>query len=247
MEVIEKSEAFVRDGDDIVFNHTKVILWRKRDGQYFYSRIPKRMDLDLCLDDLVLNKIPVEDIWPVANPKFTRAPRPLPPNTYIKRPSLLEYGDTPASCKPRDQVLNEVEVCEILMNSPHPNIGQYLGCIAEGDRITGLCFTQYEMTLSEMRERGIPFDRDGCLRRIECGVRHLHKLGLVHNDLNPRNIMMEANNPVIIDFDSCKRQGQELGLKGGTDGWALEGVTHAEHNNDFYGLAKIREFLIEDA
>jgi serine/threonine protein kinase len=247
MEVIEKSEAFAPDGNDIVFHHTKVILRSKGDGQYFYSRTPKRIPSStVTFDDLDLNKIPTEDIWPVVNPTFTRAPQPLPPDSYIKRPSLLEYGDSPASCKINDQILNEVDVCEILMNNPHPNIGQYLGCIVEGDRITGLCFTMYEMTLFEKQRRSLPFDRAACLRGIKCGVRHLHKLGLVHNDLNPRNIMMKADNPVIIDFDSCRRQGQELGLKGGTKGWALEGVTHAEYDNDLYGLDKIREFLMQE-
>jgi serine/threonine protein kinase len=129
------------------------------------------------------------------------------------------------------------------MSNPHPNIAQYLGCIVKGDRITGLCFSRYEMTLSEKRRRGIPLDRDGCLRAIENGIGHLHKLRLVHNDLNPSNIMMKADNPVIIDFDSCKRQGQELGLKGGTNGWAREGITHAEYENDFYSLSNIREFF----
>jgi serine/threonine protein kinase len=38
----------------------------------------------------------------------------------------------------------------------------------------------------------------------------MHDLGLVHSDLNPSNIM-DGNNPIIIDFDSCKPEGQKLG------------------------------------
>jgi serine/threonine protein kinase len=219
----------------------------KETANIFYSRTPKRIPSStVALDDLDLNKIPAEDIWPVINPTFTRAPQPLPPDSYIKRPSLLEYRYSPASCKINDQILNEVDVYEILINNPYPNIGQYLGCIIEGDRITGLCFTMYEITLFEKQRRGLPFNRAAYLRGINCGVRYLHKLGLVHNDLNPRNIMMKADNPVIIDFDSCRRQGQELGLKGGTNGWAPEGVTHAEYDNDLYGPDKIREFLMHE-
>jgi hypothetical protein len=40
-------------------------------------------------------------------------------------------------------------------------------------------------------------------------------------------------------------EGQELGQKGGTFGWAEEGITHATRGNDFYGISKIREFLMK--
>jgi serine/threonine protein kinase len=73
----------------------------------------------------------------------------------------------------------------------------------------------------------------------------MHKLGLVHNDLNPSNIMMDGDNPVIIDFDSCKREGDELGSKAGTDGWTLDGQDHAMRENDLYSLSKIRAALMK--
>lgn len=59
-----------------------------------------------------------------------------------------------------------------------------------------------------------PFDKDLCLQGIESGIRHMHSLGLVHNDINPSNIMIDsADRPVIIDFDSCKQEGEKLGVK----------------------------------
>jgi tRNA A-37 threonylcarbamoyl transferase component Bud32 len=58
---------------------------------------------------------------------------------------------------------------------------------------------------------------------IEASVHHMHKLELVHSDLNPSNLMVDGDNPVIIDFDSCKREGDELGSEAGTDGWTLDG------------------------
>lgn len=74
----------------------------------------------------------------------------------------------------------------------------------------------------------------------------MHALGLIHNDLNPSNIMMNGDSPVIIDFDSCKREGEKLGLKLGTFGWAMEGVDYATPQNDYFGLSKIREALVEE-
>ena len=74
----------------------------------------------------------------------------------------------------------------------------------------------------------------------------MHALGLIHNDLNPSNIMINGDSPVTIDFDSCKREGEKLGLKLGTFGWAMEGVDYATPQNDYFGLSKIREALVEE-
>jgi serine/threonine protein kinase len=92
-----------------------------------------------------------------------------------------------------------------------------------------------------MREAAT-FDKSLCLRGIEDGVRHMHSLGLVHNDLNLSNIMMDGNRPVVINFDSCKREGDVLGLKGGTFDWQVEGTVYAMRENDYFSLSKICEF-----
>ncbi|KAG6245556.1 hypothetical protein E4U23_005282 [Claviceps purpurea] len=61
------------------------------------------------------------------------------------------------------------------------------------------------MTLRERlrMNESTSFDKDLCLEGIERDVRHLHSLGIVHNDISPANIMFdELDRPVIIDFDS---------------------------------------------
>lgn len=248
MEVIEAGEVFVEKDDDFEFSHTEVILRRTDGAQYFYARSPGRMQSDSITPEELAGLEPImipTDLWPLFNPKFVQAPQPLPENSYIKRPSLLGSGNNPAGQHLSEQVLNEVEVCEILAKHPHSNVAQYLGCLVEGDRVTGLCFARYHMTLTDRVKSGAPFDREACLRGIEDGIDHLHGLGLVHNDVNPRNIMVDSDgsNPVIIDFDSCRPEGQELGCKAGTPDWAAEGITHANRENDLYGLSKIKEFL----
>lgn len=245
MEICEKGEVFIEENGDWAFDHTNVILRGPYD-EYFYAKTDQRIFRSPKVDihGLDIIRIPADHIWPVADPKFTRAPDPLPADSYYKRASLLNYGNTPNNIDYSHQILTEVEACEILKMYPHPNIAQYLGCVVKGGRIIGLGFSKYTVTLSQMLEDGTPFDRSHCLRGIEAGLTHMHKLGLVHNDLNPSNIMMDGGDFVIIDFDSCQREGEKLVLKEGSDEWTLDGENYARRDNDLYSLSKIRIALM---
>ncbi|KAJ7130614.1 hypothetical protein C8R44DRAFT_775883, partial [Mycena epipterygia] len=67
---------------------------------------------------------------------------------------------------------------------------------------------------------------DKVIAGIRLGLEHIHSLGYVHNDLNPRNIVLdkEFKVPIIIDFDSCYKIGESLkGKKAGTVDWEYEG------------------------
>lgn len=55
---------------------------------------------------------------------------------------------------------------------------------------------------------------------------------------------MDGLNPRIGDFDSCHAEGSELGVKAGTVGWFNDEFTVATQDVDWYGFAKIREFLL---
>ncbi|KAJ5578410.1 serine/threonine kinase [Penicillium hispanicum] len=158
MEICEQSEAFVEEDGDLVFDHTKLIL--RRDNEYFYTRANWRLSSPSAVDisQLKISQIPVENVWPPMDPCFTRAPDPLPPNSYVKQPSLLYYGDTPASLEPGRQILAEVEVCEVLRRHPYPNIAQYRGCLTKSGRVMGLCFHKYPTTLSQKLKETTPFD-----------------------------------------------------------------------------------------
>ena len=163
----------------------------------------------------------------------------------MKRPNLLYYDSPKDSTELSSLLLHEAEVCEILRASPHQNIAQYLGCIVKNDKITGLCFVKYGMNLFDrVTEDSRPFNTNLVLKGIQAGIRHLHSLGLIHCDINPANIVMgRGDTPVIVDFDSCQRNGEKLGFKRGTLDWTREDFGYARPENDKYGLSKIRDFL----
>ena len=241
MEVCERSQMFVEEHGDLVFSHSKFIL--REGNQYYYAITSHRYPLDSKVDLHELNPVPIpaSQIWPSFPTQFGRAPEPLPQDCFVKRPSLLDYGYTEASNGDVGSLLlHEAEVCEILRAS------QYLGCLVENDKIMGLCFVKYGMNLKEMvRKDSRPFDADLILRGIQEGIQHLHSLGLIHCDINPTNIVMDGDAPVIVDFDSCQRNGEKLGIKGGTLDWTREDFEFARPENDEYGLSKIRDFLLQ--
>lgn len=77
------------------------------------------------------------------------------------------------------------------------------------------------------------------------GMQHLHSLGWIHNDINPKNIMLdEDDTTIIIDFDSCCGM-NEKGPTCGTHMWTDEtyDADCAKLENDYCGLRKIRQWI----
>jgi serine/threonine protein kinase len=78
-------------------------------------------------------------------------------------------------------------------------------------------------------------------------IRHLHSLGLVHNDLNPSNIMFdELDEPVIIDFGSCRRIGESLDTTGAgqTDAWHDPANDVVLEKNDSDAFEELKSWLV---
>ena len=243
MEVLECNEMFEEADGDLSFSHTKVIV--RQSAQYFYAttRGRYRNTSDIDPQTLNLSPIPSSKIWPEYSTQFTRIPTSLLQNCYIKRPSLIYYGDIIASSEQASLLVQEAKICETLKGSPHPNIARYLGCLVEDNKITGLCFVRYGDTLSKIIKRSHIIDRNSCLANIRRGIEHLHQLGIIHCDINPNNIFTDGDSFVIGDFDSCTLEGEKLGLKAGTHGWTDPTFAVAMPQNDWYGLAKIEAYL----
>nr|AAY23171.1 putative serine/threonine-protein kinase [Penicillium chrysogenum] len=130
-------------------------------------------------------------------------------------PSLLAYADGNLD----KQITREIRTCETLRKNPHPNIAAYYGYTESCGRVSGLCFKRYPSTLLEAvnpRRLGkaafLSSARDlvrenmkTSLDGILAAIKHLHSLGIVHNDINPANIMLDEDGTfILIDFDSCR-------------------------------------------
>lgn len=261
LEVLEIKEAYEEEGGEYKFIGTLVVY---RDGGDVYHAISQARGTarpELIIE-LVTSKTPI----PTAayRPRFqstiTRAPDPLPRDTYVKRPSLVSYDRVHKSALPNsiaDGLLVEAQVYELLRRNSHPNIARYLGCRTLGDDIDGLCFPRYGTTLMQavnprsFMKRQLSATRQGLglgdyshmLDGIESGLKHIHSLGLVHNDVNPSNIMRDGDDWVLIDFGSCRRVGERLDDVGRTYEWYDEAVKESFPTNDLDALREIRTWL----
>ncbi|SJL14763.1 uncharacterized protein ARMOST_18231 [Armillaria ostoyae] len=145
-------------------------------------------------------------------------------------------------------MIQEARVGEILMNHPHRNVAQYYGYVEKDGLMAGLCFKRYGQALDDAVEKGVILrsDIESSLDQVKKGIEHIHGLGLVHNDINPSRIMLDADGTlVIIDFDSCRNPGESmLDGKCGTFPFSNEKTT-STFENDFYGIEKIREWMEE--
>ncbi|KAK1977354.1 serine/threonine-protein kinase [Colletotrichum cereale] len=259
VEILDTTEAFEEDAGEYKFASTLVVY---RDGKDIYHAVSKARGLvvsELSIDQLTNKiRIPTTAYSPAFPPTYTQAPDPLPPNTYVKKPSLLSYDRIHKGALPNDiadNVLNEVQVCELLERNPHPNIARYLGCQVLDGRIIGICFQRYEKTLMEafnpqslMKSKFISTRQglgnyDQQLDAVEAGLGHLHSLGLVHNDLHPSNIVIDRDTWVIIDFGSCRYTGASLDGVGRTYEWYDEAVQTSLPQNDLDALREIRKWL----
>jgi serine/threonine protein kinase len=156
------------------------------------------------------------------------------------------------------EVLQEVQVCEILRLQPHPNIAKYMGCEVHDNKISGLCCKQYRESLQKLLNPGQlnkrAFARSVCLDAKWCssiiegikkGLKHLHALGFVHNDLTPSDVMLDERDiAIIIHFGSCRRRGESLTGIGRTYELYDDEVKIASPSNDLDALAEMEAWML---
>ncbi|KAL2128420.1 hypothetical protein VTI74DRAFT_9206 [Chaetomium olivicolor] len=263
IDVLEMNEAFEEVDGSFMFTGTLIVYKTGGDLHHAVSEAryssPSEVKLEHLNNDVL---IPVSAYSPLFPSSFTRAPDPPPQNCYIKKPRLISYDRIRQGSQPNhiaESVLLEAAACEFLKQHPHPNIATYLGCQVSDGRITGLCFVGYHRTLmQEVNPGGLmkrtfrsnsqrSKDYSSVLAGIESGIKHLHALGLVHNDINPSNIMLNGDGAVIIDFGSCRWVGESLEGAGRTYEWYDEQVKTASPQNDLDALEEIRIWLGDDS
>ena len=214
------------------------VIW-KENGKLYRAIQPTE---DYSLEDLAASElIPFEHLYPRWDNALTEVPQPLPEDCYVKTPNLIQYSSDSPDLLPRT-FLHEIRLYEQFAANPHPNICAYYGCIREGDFITGIALRHYPTELFDLVVSDARLDRRHILTEVKSGLLYLHSQGYVHNDLNPRNVMLDDDGAVVlIDFGFTGKEGTRKGSVG-TPGW----FRSSEINNkgdDYFALGLLARFL----
>lgn len=253
MDILEFAECFPDNAGEPIFT---IVIYQEND-QIFAARTSDR-----CTRITEIRPERLENIVPI--PKSAFQPQYSDKlvqaesfdQLHIKRPSLISYYPI-ENDRIAQGLLREAQVCEILKLHPHSTIAECFGCEVENGRISGLCFTKYKESLMQRLNPGSLGKRafaesqhlnyewcSNIIERVNKGLDHLHALGLVHNDLNPSNIMLDDGDaPKLIDFGSCRPIGASLEGVGRTYEWYDEKTHIASKSNDLDALAEISAWM----
>lgn len=84
----------------------------------------------------------------------------------------------------------------------------------------------------QLRPRGV---REKIIEDLRCGVRALHAAGIVHGDIAPANIIVDADRAVIVDLAVPVKEGE------GSVGWSV--ASHKTYESDWEALERIEKAL----
>ena len=236
------------DTDDVerVFSYTLLIF---QDGFDFYTaqthhrKWDSLADIDVSALELQqFEMIPREHLYPAYQTGWLIAPSSIPEDFYEKRPGMANYLER--------GLLNEIEAYESLRDEPNPYIGDYHGCVVYEGSVVALCLAKYHQSLlKRIYYDDRPFNAGACIQRIQDGLSRLHDRRLIHNDLNPSNIMLEEDDkPAIVGFDYCRPKSQLIGSNDFAGSvWKGDGfnLKWAVPTNDDLGVKKINEWIVD--
>jgi serine/threonine protein kinase len=224
------------------------------------------------LDTATLTELPcqvlnVEDFFPAYDPAtmLKHTASLTEPLVHTKKQRILR-NDTFMGDPGRFEILmrSEIAICELLHQDPHPNIAKYMGCettdFGDMDRVTAIVYKKYDMDLFEYAAQGLLKSKQipMILSAVENAMKRLHKLGIVHCDLQPRNVFLrskalpsleqEIDEVVLGDFDSALEVGKVIEMKHAIKDWWPKDVDYGDEarpEHDMYSFGLLQPWLTE--
>jgi len=220
------------------------------DGEHavWYGQIDNVRRHDMTIEDMrrVMHRLPDDILYPEVISGLTILPdADAVKKCYIKGPELFALEDPEMNSKLPKLLIKEAQILELLKPHGHKDLAKYHGCVSKRGRIVGIALDRHSILLP-YRLKQDPRDLDiaACMDGLRAGVEHLHSLGFAHNNLKPSTIALDAaDQPVILDFEACRRFGEPL-LNGRRRRWNDEDCRASDRHHDISALLEIESWLL---
>ncbi|KAL2177742.1 uncharacterized protein P884DRAFT_18555 [Thermothelomyces heterothallicus CBS 202.75] len=249
IDVLEMNEAFEEVDGSFEFTGTLLVYKAGGDLHHAVSKAryssPSEVKVEHLNNDVL---IPVSAYSPLFPPGFTRCTRaPATKLSHQKASADILRSNSPRVPAESDRRVRSLRSCSLRVSEAasapqHCHIPRLPGFRWENNWSL-LCGIPAYPNARSQPARSYEKDYSSLLAGIESGIKHLHALGLVHNDINPSNIMLDGDEAVIIAFGSCRPAGESLEGVGRTYEWYDEQVETALPQNDLDALEEIRIWL----
>jgi serine/threonine protein kinase len=191
---------------------------------------------------------------------------------YVKKQAL--FASIPDNQREpewyREMMTRELHMAEMLRQHPHPNVCEYRGAVVHpvSHLVVGLAYKKHTLDLNEfVREKRLVNGTQiyNIMDKLNAGIAHMHKLGIVHCDVRPPNIFLTLGQPsspreeginmeaaieevVIGDFDASVKVGEMIDRKIVAKDFRHEDYdfgSTAAYGIDTFALEKVADWLWE--
>ena len=177
-------------------------------------------------------------------------------NTSKCRTVLLKNKDTAELAVKKEMPKEMFDVYSKLANIDGSNLGivKVLACFVEDEKCVEIEEYVNGKTLESVVSEAKYTDYEGIKYAIDiCDtLETLHQMGIIHRDIQPKNVVIENNKAKLIDFDIARNKKEESEKDTrllGTPEYASPeayGFSQTDERSDIFSLGKLIEIMVKD-
>jgi len=175
-------------------------------------------------------------------------------NTEKCRTTLIQNGDTNELAVKKEMPEEMFEVYSKLASINNVGIVNVLACYTENGKCIDIEEYVNGKTLETIISEGQWTDSDyaRCIMDMCDTLTELHKRGIIHRDIQPKNVIVDNNHVKLIDFDIARNKkessNKDTRLLGTPEFASPEayGFSQTDERSDIYSLGKLLDMIVKD-
>ena len=175
-------------------------------------------------------------------------------NSKKCRTTLIQNSDTKELAVKKEMPKDMFEIYSKLANIDNAGVVNVLSCYTENDKCIDIEEYVNGKTLETVISEGQWCDNDyvNCIMHLCATLSVLHSYGIIHRDIQPKNIIVENKRVKLIDFDIARNKKEESDKDTrllGTPEFASPeayGFSQTDERSDIYSLGKLLEITVKD-